>query len=159
MAIRGYMIRKAQIDDIKAIHNLLQIYSSKGELLPRPFSKLYDHLRDFIVYIDKDSDKIIGCCALQFCWEYLAEIRSLAVHPDYLRQKIGTALAETVLAEAKLYKIEKVFTLTYKPGFFESIGFTQIDKSELPLIKIWSDCLLCVNFPNCDEIALIKDIS
>ena len=153
------MIRKAQIDDIKAIHNLLQIYSSKGELLPRPFSKLYDHLRDFIVYIDKDSDKIIGCCALQFCWEYLAEIRSLAVHPDYLRQKIGTVLAETVLAEAKLYKIEKVFTLTYKPGFFESIGFTQIDKSELPLIKIWSDCLLCVNFPNCDEIALIKDIS
>ncbi|MBA3035597.1 MAG: GNAT family N-acetyltransferase, partial [Desulfobacterium sp.] len=37
-------------------------------------------------------------------------------------------------------------------------GFVRVDKSELPLIKIWSDCLLCVNFPNCDEIALIKDI-
>lgn len=153
------MIRKAKLSDIKAIHNLLEIYSSKGELLPRPFSKLYDHLRDFIVYVDKDSDTIIGCCALQFCWENLAEIRSLAVHPDHLRKKIGTALAETVLSEAKLYEIKKVFALTYKPGFFEQIGFIQIDKRELPLIKIWSDCLLCVKFPNCDETAMIKDIS
>lgn len=153
------MIRKAKISDIKAIYNLLQIYSSKGELLPRPFSKLYDHLRDFFVYVDKDSDTIIGCCALQFCWEYLAEIRSLAVHPDHLKNKIGTALAETALSEAKLYEIKKVFTLTYKPGFFEKIGFVKVDKEELPLIKIWSDCLLCVNFPNCDEIALVKDIT
>ena len=113
------MIRKAKIKDIKAIHSLLQIYSSKGELLPRPFSKLYDHLRDFIVYADGKSGEIIGCCALQFCWEDLAEIRSLAVHPDYLRKNIGTLLAETVLAEAKTYDIRKVFSLTYKPAFFE----------------------------------------
>jgi amino-acid N-acetyltransferase len=152
------MIRKAKIKDIKAIHTLLQIYSSKGELLPRPFSKLYDHLRDFIVYVDETDNEIIGCCALQFCWEDLAEIRSLAVHPDYLRKKIGTLLAETVLAEAKTYDIRKVFSLTYKPGFFEKLGFVQVDKAELPLIKIWSDCILCVKFPNCDEIAMIKEI-
>jgi len=109
------MIRKAKIKDIKAIYNLLQIYSSKGELLPRPFSKLYDHLRDFIVYVDDAGDEVIGCCALQFCWEDLAEIRSLAVHPDYLRKNIGTLLAGTVLAEAKTYDMRKVFSLTYKP--------------------------------------------
>ncbi|MFO7666322.1 MAG: N-acetyltransferase [Desulfobacterales bacterium] len=152
------MIRKAKIKDIKAIHSLLQIYSSKGELLPRPFSKLYDHLRDFIVYVDETGDEIIGCCALQFCWEDLAEIRSLAVHPDHLGKNIGTLLTETVLAEAKTYDIRKVFSLTYKPGFFEKLGFVHVDKTELPLIKIWSDCLLCVKFPNCDEIAMIKEI-
>ncbi|MBU1712196.1 MAG: N-acetyltransferase [Proteobacteria bacterium] len=152
------MIRKAKIQDIKAIHSLLQIYSSKGELLPRPFSKLYDHLRDFIVYADEKSGEIIGCCALQFCWEDLAEIRSLAVHPDYLRKNIGTLLAETVLTEAKTYDIKRVFSLTYKPAFFEKLGFVQVDKAELPLIKIWSDCMLCVKFPNCDEIAMIKEI-
>jgi len=152
------MIRKAKIQDIKAIHSLLQIYSSKGELLPRPFSKLYDHLRDFIVYFDETENEIIGCCALQFCWEDLAEIRSLAVHPDHLRKNIGRLLAETVLAEAKTYDMRKVFSLTYKPGFFEKLGFVQVDKAELPLIKIWSDCILCVKFPNCDEIAMIKEI-
>lgn len=152
------MIRKAKIHDIKAIHSLLQIYSSKGELLPRPFSKLYDHLRDFIVYVDETGDEIIGCCALQFCWEDLAEIRSLAVHPDHLGKNIGTLLTETVLAEAKIYDIRKVFSLTYKPGFFEKLGFVHVDMAELPLIKIWSDCLLCVKFPNCDEVAMIKEI-
>ena len=125
--------------------------------MPRPFSKLYDHLRDFIVYTD-DTGEIIGCCSLQFCWEDLAEIRSLAVHPDHIRKNIGTLLAETALAEAKTYDIKKVFTLTYKPDFFEKLGFSQVNKTELPLIKIWSDCILCVKFPDCDEIAMIKEI-
>ena len=69
------MIRKANIKDVKAIHVLLQEYGKKEELLARPLSELYDHVRDFSVYEDK-SHNMIGCCALQFCWEDLAEIRS-----------------------------------------------------------------------------------
>ncbi len=75
------MIRKAKSKDIKAIHGLLQYYGTKGDLLPRPLSELYDHLRDFSVFVSPE-DQIIGCCALQFCWEDLAEIRSLAVMPE-----------------------------------------------------------------------------
>ena len=44
------MIRKATVKDIRAIHGLLKIYGEKGELLARPLSELYDHLRDFVVY-------------------------------------------------------------------------------------------------------------
>ncbi len=151
------MIRKAAITDIKAIHGLLQKYGSKGELLPRPLSELYDHLRDFSVYVD-DKNRVIGCCALQFCWENLAEIRSLAVHPDHMRKKIGSKLAEASLREAKSFNITKVFTLTYRPEFFKKYGFVQIDRSQLPL-KIWGDCLLCIKFPDCDEIAMMKEIT
>ena len=151
------MIRKATIKDVKAIHSLLQIYSEKGELLPRPLSVLYDHVRDFKVYEDNKANGIIGCCALQFCWEDLAEIRSLAVHPEYLKNKIGTRLAETALSEAKSFNIRRVFTLTYRPDFFKKFGFKQIDRSELPL-KIWADCILCVKFPDCDEIAMMKEM-
>ncbi len=151
------MIRKAAITDIKAIHGLLQKYGSKGELLPRPLSELYDHLRDFSVYAD-DKNRVIGCCALQFCWENLAEIRSLAVHPDHMRKKIGSKLAEASLREAKSFNITKVFTLTYRPEFFKKYGFVQIDRSQLPL-KIWGDCLLCIKFPDCDEIAMMKEIT
>jgi len=151
------MIRKAKIKDIKAIYELLQMYGDRGELLPRPLSRLYDHLRDFLVYTDEGNERVIGCCALQFCWEGLAEIRSLAVHPQHQNQKIGAKLVEAALAEAVTFDITKVFTLTYQPDFFKKFGFSKIDRNDLP-IKIWGDCLLCVKFPDCDETAMIKEI-
>jgi amino-acid N-acetyltransferase len=105
--------------------------------------------------MDERNHQLIGCCALQFCWEDLAEIRSLAVLPEYLGKNIGTKLAETVLKEAKSFNVKKVFTLTYKPDFFKKFGFNQIERSDLPL-KIWGDCIICVKFPDCDEIAMMK---
>lgn len=151
------MIRNASIPDIRTIHRLLQHYGENGELLPRPLSKLYDHVRDFFVYADQSSDRVVGCCSLQFCWEDLAEIRSLAVHPDFIGQGIGTQLTEHALAEARRFQVAKVFTLTYRPTFFERFGFRRIDRNELPL-KIWADCIVCVKFPDCDEIAMMKTI-
>jgi len=151
------MIRKAVLGDVIAIHALLQLYSKKGELLARPLSKLYDHLRDFWVFEDPEKNKIVGCCALQFCWEDLAEIRSLAVDPDYTRRGIGSTLTERSIQEAVYFKIKNLFTLTYRPDFFKGFDFTIIDKNELP-IKVWSDCIGCVSFPNCDEIAMLKKL-
>ncbi|MGB9498665.1 MAG: N-acetyltransferase [Dissulfuribacterales bacterium] len=164
------MIRKATIEDIKPIYSLLKYYGDKGVLLARPLSKLYDHVRDFLVYVEpgvdpknkggnKSGDKeIIGFCALQFCWEDLAEIRSLAIKEDYFGQTIGTQLVKAAFEEAQKYKIKKIFVLTYQPKFFKKFGFTQIDKSDLP-IKIWADCILCVKFPDCDETAMLKEIA
>ena len=147
------MIRKARIRDVKTIHKILQEYGDRGELLPRPFSVLYDHLRDF--YVFEADGRVVGCCALQFCWEDLAEIRSLAVRPEMSRQGIGSQLVQAVLEEAKAFGVTRVFSLTYRPGFFEQFGFRRIDRSELP-IKIWADCILCVKFPDCDEPAMMK---
>jgi amino-acid N-acetyltransferase len=151
------MIRKAKICDVKAIHALLQEYGARGELLARPLSELYDHLRDFSVHVEPSTETVLGCCALQFCWEDLAEIRSLAVHPDHVRKGIGSLLAEQALSEARAFRIRRVFTLTYQPGFFENFGFVRIDRGELPL-KIWSSCIYCVKFPDCDEIAMMKTL-
>ena len=151
------MIRKANIKDVKAIHGLLQEYGKKEELLARPLSELYDHVRDFSVYIDERNEQMIGCCALQFCWEDLAEIRSLAVLPEHLGKNIGTQLVKAVLEEAQSFNVKKVFTLTYKPDFFKQFGFIQIKRSDLPL-KIWTDCIICIKFPDCDEIAMMKEL-
>ncbi|HSQ84278.1 MAG TPA: N-acetyltransferase [Desulfobacterales bacterium] len=151
------MIRKATIKDIKAIHALLHQYGREGQLLPRPLSVLYDHVRDFTVYFDNKDGGVLGCCALQFCWDDLAEIRSLAVHPEHVRKGIGSKLVEHALSDAKSFGIQKVFALTYRPSFFNRFGFQQIDRSELP-IKIWADCIACIKFPDCDEIAMMKQI-
>jgi len=151
------MIRKANLQDVKAIHHLLHEYGKKEELLARPLSQLYDHVRDFSVHLDNNSQQLTGCCALQICWEDLAEIRSLAVHPDHQGKNIGTKLTETALQEAKLFQVKKVFTLTYKPDFFKQFGFATIERSDLPL-KIWGDCIICVKFPDCDETAMMKEL-
>ena len=151
------MIRKATIKDIKAIHTLLSEFGDKGVLLSRPLSELYDHVRDFFVYEIPETKGVGGCGALQFCWEDLAEIRSLAVKKEYQGQNIGTLLVDAAINEARIYGIKHLFTLTYRPGFFQKFEFNRIDRSELPL-KIWSDCISCVKFPDCDETAMMLSL-
>jgi len=151
------MIRNARIEDVKTIHALLQDYGQKGELLPRPLTKLYEQIRDFKVFEDEPTRSVVGCCALQICWESLAEIRSLAVQPSHVGRGIGSRLTTQALEEARRLGIRRVFTLTYRPGFFKQFGFREIDRAELPL-KIWSDCILCVKFPDCDETAMLKEL-
>ena len=40
-------------------------YGKKVELLSRPLSEIYDHLRDFSVYVNYQENKLQGCCALK----------------------------------------------------------------------------------------------
>jgi len=149
------MIRKAKLDEIKEIQRLIKLYSPKGGILPRSLSELYDHLRDFFVFIR--NRKIIGICALHICWEDLAEIRSLAVAEEEQKKGIGAELVKACLKESRLLGAKKVFALTYQPKFFERLGFKEVDKAVLPH-KIWTDCLKCVKFPDCDEIAVVKEL-
>lgn len=146
-------IRNARMDDVKTIHALLNHFAGKGLLLGRSISSLYDHLRDFLVITD-ETGEIRGVSALQISWDNLAEIRSLAVDEKFQGQGLGAQLVQACLQEAERLEIGKVFTLTYQAGFFRKQGFTDIDKRDLPH-KIWSDCLHCHKFPDCDEEALI----
>ncbi len=148
---QGGCIRPANMGDVRAIHGLLQQFAGKGLLLGRSISSLYDQLRDFVVY---DDDGVKGVCALHICWEKLAEIRSLAVADDIQGTGIGKMLVSSCLDEAVSLEINKVFVLTYQAGFFRKLQFVDLEKSELPH-KIWSDCLNCPKFPDCDEDALM----
>ncbi|MCD6394117.1 MAG: GNAT family N-acetyltransferase [Planctomycetes bacterium] len=99
----------------------------------------------------------MGCCALQVTWRDLAEIKSLAVDNGSAGRGVGRALVAAMLAGAGELGVEKVFTLTLEPGFFEKMGFTQVDKASLPM-KVWSDCARCSKQDNCDEIAMICEV-
>ena len=144
-------LRPAHMGDVRTIHTLLQDFADQGLLLPRSISSLYDQLRDFIVY---DEEGIQGVCALHISWDNLAEIRSLAVVGKMQGQGIGSRLVRSCLDEANSLEISRVFVLTYQADFFRKLGFLDIDKRELPH-KIWSDCLHCPKFPDCDEESLI----
>ncbi|MFO7761346.1 MAG: N-acetyltransferase [Thermodesulfobacteriota bacterium] len=150
------MIRKAKIDDVQVIYDLLNYYAEKGLLLGRSFSTLYEQLRDFQVYVEviDESEVILGVCALHIWWHNLAEICSLAVREDVNSRGIGTELANTCLKEARQMGINRVFTLTYAPAFFSKLQFKPIDRDQLPH-KIWRDCINCPKFPDCKEEPMI----
>ncbi len=145
-------IRKAGIGDIKAVHRLINEFARKGEMIPRSLNDLYENIRD--VFVCEAGGEIKGVCSLHILWEDLAEIRSLSVKSDSQRTGIGGRLVKTCITEAKKLGIRKVFALTYHADFFRKMGFSEIDKTELPQ-KIWGECLRCPKFPECDETAVI----
>lgn len=155
--MNAYYIRKARVDDVKAIHGLLTHFGNKGLLLPRPYNELYSRLRELFVVSPLDPGGIKGCCALSIVWEDWAEIRSLAIDSEMHGQGWGKRLVEACLSEALTLGIYRIFTLTTTPAFFGKVGFKEVDKNILPQ-KIWSDCLNCPKFPDCDEIAMLMEL-
>ncbi len=152
---KSLRIRKAATRDVREIHRLVNSFAKREQMLPRSLNEIYETLRDHIVC--EDDGDVTGVCALHILWEDLAEIRSLAVKADAQRQGTGKRLVKSCISEAKRLGIERIFVLTYNPDFFRSLGFVDIDKSELPQ-KIWGDCLRCHKFPECDEFALIRKV-
>ncbi len=148
------MLRKAQIKDVKEIQKLLTHFASRGDMLSRSLSELYEAIRDF--YVVEEEGRLLGTAALHIVWEDLAEVRSVAVAEDAGRKGIGTQVVRACLDEARELGLRRVFCLTYKPEFFGRFGFRIADKAELPQ-KVWGDCIKCVKFPDCDEIAMILD--
>jgi len=145
------------MSDVKGIHQLIADYAKKGDMLPRSLADIYENLRDYFVF-EEDGGELVGSAAIHIMWEDLAEVRSLAVREGKMRRGVGTQLVESCISEAIVLGIGRVFALTYKPEFFEKLGFHIVDKAELPQ-KIWTDCLKCSKFPDCDEVALVADFS
>ena len=151
------MLRKAKVSDAKIIHQMINLSSNKGEMLPRSLMDLYGSLRDFFVYTD-DEGSLVGFCAMHIFWENLAEVRSLYVRSENRRLGVGRKLVEACISEAITLDLLRIFTLTYQTEFFKSLGFVVTDKSELPE-KVWSDCFKCSKYPDfCDEIAMIVEL-
>ena len=153
--VKEPIVRKAMVKDVPVIADIVNYHAKMGVMLPRPISRIYDNVRDYVV-IESNGD-ILGCGALHVMWSDLAEIRALAIRDEYVGKGLGRSLVDNLLEEAKSLGIEKVFVLTYKADFFKHFGFSVIDKSELPH-KIWGDCINCMHFPNCDEVALIRSM-
>lgn len=149
------MLRKARIADVKPIQKLLAHYASKGDMLSRSLSELYEALRDF--YVVEENGQLLGTAALHIVWEDLAEVRSVAVSEEAGGKGVGSQVVQACIDEARVYGLKRVFCLTYKPEFFGKFGFRIVDKSELPH-KVWGDCIKCAKFPDCDEIAMIMDL-
>jgi amino-acid N-acetyltransferase len=146
-------VRKASMQDIPALLELINGYAAKGIMLPRTEFELSENMRDFSVAYE--GNKLAGCGALHFYSPAIGEIRSLAVAQSHKTHGIGRLIVEALVYEAKMYGLDAVFAFTYVPGFFGRVGFNEVERGELPL-KAWKDCLRCPKFHSCDEIAVLR---
>lgn len=149
------LVRKATFHDVEAMHQIVNQYAAKGMMLARSRNTLYETLRDFVVA--EEAGRIIGVGALHLIWDALAEVRSLAVAPAATGRGVGRRIVETLSEEAKELGVKTLFALTYQREFFERLGFNEVPKETL-LHKVWKECINCPKFPNCDEIAVVKNI-
>ncbi len=153
-------IRSANINDVAEISKLVNAYAQRNLMLPRPLNTIYEHLRDFVVAVEDDI--VIGCGALHVLWFDLAEIRSVAVHEDYVGRGCGRKIVEALMQDARDLGIHQTFMLILpdRPMWrlAEQLGFREVSKDSLPH-KVWSDCLNCPKFTNCDEVAVICEVA
>jgi amino-acid N-acetyltransferase len=147
--------RKAVIADVPKLSLLINSFASSDEMLPRPVMELIDKIRDF--WVGEEGSELIGCCALSIETAELAEVKCLAVAKEHHRQGIGGELVKLCIDEGLSFGVKKVFCLTKKPEFFKSLGFKVINRNKLPH-KIWTECVKCMKFPECDEVAMMHDI-
>lgn len=145
--------RHAKFSDVESIHKLLNDYAKEGLMLPRSRNSIYENLRDYIIAVE--NNRLLGCGALHFVWDQLAEVRSLAVHPSLKRTGIGRSIVARLEQEGIERGVKMFFTLTYQPGFFAKCDYIETEKEKLPQ-KVWKECVYCPLYPHCNEVALIK---
>ncbi|AKL97713.1 N-acetyltransferase [Endomicrobium proavitum] len=148
-------IRSAKVLDVKSIHKLVEFYANNKEMLHRSLNAIYENIQEYIVV--ENENGIIGCGALHVSWEDLAEVKALAVSPQYAKQGIGKKIVRTLEKNAQALGINKVFALSFKPEFFIKLGYKVIPKEILPH-KIWSECINCHLFPDCGEVPLLIEL-
>ena len=158
------MIRPATIHDVPRIQEVIASHAELGKMLFKSLADLYEHLRDFAVYVDPQDDRNdgrgvpLGCVGLAIIWADLAEVRSLAVDEAARGRGIGTQLVDWCLAEGRRLGIRRVMSLTYERRFFERLGFDVVERDSLPL-KVWTDCVRCPKNDQCDEIAMVRTLT
>lgn len=116
-------VRRARTSDVRTIHSLIRSYA--GILLDKATVSLYEDVQEFWV-AELDDGQVVGCGAVHVLWEDLAEVRTVAVHPDHRGRGIGHRLLQRLLATAREVGVERVFVLTFEVDFFAAHGFQKI---------------------------------
>ena len=148
---------RATVHDAEGIARLVNYWAAQGQMLPRTLGETYENLRDFFV-VRADDGHVVACGALHIVWADMAELKSLAVEESEHSRGLGAAITRACVEEGRTLGLNGLFALTYRPGFFERLGWTQADVMNLPR-KVWNECYRCPKFPGCDEIAMVIDVA
>ena len=138
----GVDVRRARTSDVRDIRRLVDLYTADRRLLAKSMVTLYEDVPEFwVATVSPGPDPeaphesgpvVVGCGAVHVLWEDLAEIRTVAVDPQWRGHRIGQRLVEVLLEAARSLGVRRVFVLTFETGFFGSFGFTEISGTPVP---------------------------
>jgi N-acetylglutamate synthase-like GNAT family acetyltransferase len=114
-------IRPAAPADLPQLAKFIEPFVAEGRLLQRTFEELEQLLPH--AFLADTGSEIVGCVALEIYSKKLAEVRSLAVAPEYRNQGIGRRLVEACLNRAREREILEVMAITSSEDFFRACGF------------------------------------
>ena len=150
-------LRKARLTDIARMQAMVTEDVEEGIILPRSDDEVATNIRSYV--LAEKEGQIVGYAALHIHSTRLAEIRSLIVDKAHRGKRIGAQIVDFTLNEAKSLGVgEDVLVLTYVPEFFKKLGFVEIEKESIPEHKIWADCIKCIHFPVCNEVAMVYKV-
>jgi amino-acid N-acetyltransferase len=118
-------IRPAKTSDVSTIRKLVDTYAPERRLLSKATVTLYEAVPEFLVI--ENNGQVIGAGAIHVLWEDLAEVRTVAVFPEFKDQGIGSQILEALLKRAKELGVKRVFCLTFETKFFAKHGFAEIE--------------------------------
>ncbi|MDQ6973005.1 MAG: N-acetyltransferase [Mariprofundaceae bacterium] len=155
-------VRMAGVDDVDAILALLIPFVERDIILPRSRDDIFQHLQEFAVALfgdeGKDEGELVGVVAMHIYGSNLAEVRSLVVRDDMHGMGIGRLLIEACEKWGSRLGVASIFALTYVPDFFARLDYRRVLRESLPH-KIWTVCVHCDRFSDCDEVAVEKRLS
>ena len=149
-------IRPARVSDVPGIQQEIQVFADQGLMIRRSLAELYQSIREFLVAVD-DENRVVGCVALHVFWEDLAEIRCLAVAEHVKGLGIGRRLVDACWelgprardqVDLRADELDRVLRALRLPA----------DREVRAAAAVWSECVRCPSFPNCQETALIRSV-
>lgn len=160
------VIKHAKIGDVEEILDLVNHFASSNVVLPRGPAYLFENIRDFVIAVDEkvpvycvldsleELHLIAACGSLHVLWEDIAEIRALAIHPDYMDGDLENRLVNFMKADAQKLGVKCLVIFTVNAERFEKLGFKVKSRSDLPP-KAWGECIRCPKYFRCDEVAMV----
>jgi amino-acid N-acetyltransferase len=108
-------IRSARNEDMASIRGLIRLFP--GHLVQRNLPRAPSF------FVARAGGRLVGCCALQVYSKRLAEVRSLAVHPDFQDRGLASDLVERCTQKALERGVRELFAVTSQTSFFSRLGF------------------------------------
>lgn len=128
-------IRRADIDDVVGLIELLTPLEEQGILVRRSHERLESDIEQFSV-IERDG-MILGCAALYPLNEKSAEVACVAVHPSYRKGNRGADLLAFLEQQARSRGMTELFVLTTRTAhWFVEQGFVEVAPEELPAQRL-----------------------
>ncbi len=120
-----FSVRRARTTDVPAIMRLVEPFVQRRILLGKNAVVFYEAVQEFRIAEDEVGN-LIGCGALHVLWQDLGEVRTVAVHPDWIHQGVGHAILGRLESDARELGLQRLFCLTFETGFFGRQGYLPI---------------------------------